>query len=490
MLALHYLYQMLGTFRHLFARHTPWVLFALVILGFIGMPHVEGLSSWCRFWLMEEAGYHRLVHFFHSSAWCLDNLVAHWSHLVWNQQVAVNVQGRAVLLGDHTAVVKDARRMPGVVTLHQDSETQSKPNYYRGHYWGVIGLLVGSLAEAFCLPLDARLHQGFAHRDPQQSSPTDRDTQCVKLVHMALDFAKRHDTGVILVLDAFFAISAVFALANSLWSIALKQPSLSLLTRAKKSYVAYYEPQAPTTRSPGRPRKYGDKVKLKDIFQTHQDQFLTAPCHVYGRLETVSYLALNLMWKPIKGPLRFIFAITSRGPIVLMCSDLALDPLTAIALYCARVRIETMFAMLKGVLDAFAYRFWSKYLPRHSRKPKKNAALKSPKAQHLPRVQETWEACERFVMLGCIALGLLQLIALKFPEQIWASFTRFLRTRSRALPSERTVKAVLAQELVEDFHRFRPSAMMQEMHRLGQRPHEADEQEVSPSMRAPCAVSA
>jgi hypothetical protein len=196
------------------------------------------------------------------------------------------------------------------------------------------------------------------------------------------------------------------------------------------------------------------------------------------------------MWKPIKGPLRFIFAITSRGPIVLMCSDLALDPLTAIALYCARVRIETMFAMLKGVLDAFAYRFWSKYLPRHSRKPKKNAALKSPKAQHLPRVQETWVACERFVMLGCIALGLLQLIALKFPEQIWVSFTRFLRTRSRALPSERTVKAVLAQELVEDFHRFRPSAMMQEMHRLGQRPHEADEQEVSPSMRAPCAVSA
>src|SRR5436190_24378908 len=102
---------------------------------------------------------------------------------------------------------------------------------------------------------------------------------------------------------------------------------------------------------------------------------------------------------------------------------------------------EWLFAMLKGVLDAFAYRFWSKYLPRHSRKPKKNATLKSPKAQHLPRVQETWEACERFVMLGCIALGLLQLIALKFPEQIWASFTRFLRTRSRALPSERTVKA-------------------------------------------------
>ena len=67
--------------------------------------------------------------------------------------------------------------------------------------------------------------------------------------------------------------------------------------------------------------------------------------------------------------------------------------------------------MLKGVLDAFAYHFWSKYLPRHSRTPTKNTALKAPQAQHLPSVHETWDACERFVTLGCIALGLLQLVA-------------------------------------------------------------------------------
>jgi hypothetical protein len=98
---------------------------------------------------MEEIGYHRLLHFFHSCAWCLDAVVAHWSHLVLAQHVAVMVKGRAVLLGDHTYVVKDARRMPGVATLHQASETQSKPSYFRGHHWGVVGLLVGTLAQAF-----------------------------------------------------------------------------------------------------------------------------------------------------------------------------------------------------------------------------------------------------------------------------------------------------------------------------------------------------
>ena len=477
MLALSYLYHMLATFRPLFSRPTPWVLFCVVILGFIGTPHLEGLTSLCRFWFMEEADYHRLLHFFHSCAWSLDDLVRHWSHLVLSQQVAVSVEGRAVLLGDHTAVVKDARRMPGVVTLYQDSETQSKPTYYRGHYWGVVGLLVGSLREAFCLPLEARLHQGFAHLGAAKSTPTDRDTQGVMLVQMALDFALRHDRLSILVLDAFFSSGAVFELAHSVWSIALKQPSLTILTRAKKSYVAYLEPLAPRPKPRGRPKKYGDKIKLKTVFKTHQEQFLQAECQVYGHVERISYLALNLLWKPIKGPVRFIFAITSRGPLILMCSDLTMAPLLAIELYCARVRVETMFSMLKSVLGAFAYRFWSKYVPRHSRKPKKNADLKRPQSQHVPAVQQTWLACERFVMLGCLALGMLQLISLKCHGAIWDAFTAYLRTRSRTLPSERTVKAVLAQELLRDFHHVKPSAMMHEIHDLTHRSHEDDEQE-------------
>ena len=48
MLALHDLYHMLGTFRPLFSRHTPWVLFCVVILGFIGTPYLESISSLCR----------------------------------------------------------------------------------------------------------------------------------------------------------------------------------------------------------------------------------------------------------------------------------------------------------------------------------------------------------------------------------------------------------------------------------------------------------
>ncbi len=78
-------------------------------------------------------------------------------------------------------------------------------------------------------------------------------------------------------------------------------------------------------------------------------------------------MAINLLWKPTGDMIRFVLAVTSRGPIVLMCSDLNQDPLSAIRLYCMRVRVEIMFDMLKNVLGAFSYRFWSKGMPKHSR---------------------------------------------------------------------------------------------------------------------------
>jgi hypothetical protein len=146
-----------------------------------------------------------------------------------------------------------------------------------------------------------------------------------------------------------------------------------------------------------------------------------------------------------------------------MCSDLQMSPVTAIELYCLRVRVETLFAMLKHLIGAFRYHFWSKGLPRHSRKPRKNQHLKQPTKENVQQVQSCWEACERFAMLAAIALGLLQLMALKFSPQVWGHFQTFLRTRSRQMPSERTVKDVVAHLVLEDFVGVAPSATMQEI---------------------------
>ena len=101
-----------------------------------------------------------------------------------------------------------------------------------------------------------------------------------------------------------------------------------------------------------------------------------------------------------------------------------------------------MFDVLKHLIGAFCFRFWSKKMPKHSRHPVSNRYLKKPQPEDLATVEACWQAYERFVFCAMIAQGLLQLIALKFGKTVWQQHTLYLRTQSRELPSEKTVKQV------------------------------------------------
>ncbi len=205
-----YLIHAIRFFRNCFSRHTTWLIFCLVILGFIGASEMVGVTSLCRFWALGENGYNMFVNFFHSTAWTVSGLVCSWSCFVLSQDKIVMIQGRAVLQGDHTYVPKDGRKIPGVVTLHQDSETQSKPSYFRGHCWGAIGALTGTLSAPFCTPLELRIHQGFTHIGKEIKNEKHKETLGTRIVKMALDFAMRHDLPSILTLDAFFSNRSCF----------------------------------------------------------------------------------------------------------------------------------------------------------------------------------------------------------------------------------------------------------------------------------------
>ena len=201
---LKYIYQSLMFFRKAFPRTFTWLMFCMVVLGFIGTHEMTGVTSFCRFWSLDSAGYNAFIHFFRASGWSLNNVIELWSGFILSQNETVKSDGRAVLLGDHTNVAKDGRRMPCVVTMHQHSETQSKPSYFRGHHWGAVGMLIGSLSSAFCIPLSLEIHQGLAHVNAEIKSKESRETLGTRIVQMALDFAIRHDLPSILILDAFF----------------------------------------------------------------------------------------------------------------------------------------------------------------------------------------------------------------------------------------------------------------------------------------------
>jgi hypothetical protein len=128
---LGYVYHALKSFQSVFSPQRSWLLFAAVVLSFLAAPQMVGVTSMCRFWLGDERGYHGLLHFFRSKAYGYDALLGAWQRYVLSQESAVEVEGRCVLLGDHTHVVKDGRRMPGVVSLRESSKTHESMSVFR-----------------------------------------------------------------------------------------------------------------------------------------------------------------------------------------------------------------------------------------------------------------------------------------------------------------------------------------------------------------------
>ena len=128
-----YIYESLRGFHNVFSHHNSWLVFSVLVLGFIGSSEIAGGSSFCRLWLLEVTGYHSLLRFFRSDTWSLLGLQEQWSRWVLAQNETVMVGQRVVLSGNHTQVPKDGTRMPGVVTLHQDSETQIIPLTFEGN---------------------------------------------------------------------------------------------------------------------------------------------------------------------------------------------------------------------------------------------------------------------------------------------------------------------------------------------------------------------
>ena len=63
---------------------------------------------------------------------------------------------------------------------------------------------------------------------------------------------------------------------------------------------------------------------------------------------------------------------------------------------------------------------------------------------------------------GGIALGLLQLVSLRFGAEIWKGFNGFLRSRSRSVASERTSQFVFGQLLSGELEKVRQGASFED----------------------------
>lgn len=421
------------------ARRATFLWMSLALAGLCIRSDLAGVTSFVRALWLDPATYRRLLHVFHTPALDLDKLTQLWIRLALKLFRPVTLDGRLVFIADGIKVSKEGRKMPAVKKLHQESGNNNKAEFIFGHSFQAVALLAkGLLGQPFAVPLSSRIHEGLVF------SNRDKRTLLDKLVALFLEIVAVSDCSTVLVADAYYASRKII--------LPLLDEGHHLITRARINTTAWEPASKPEKRRRGRPRIYGEKFHLRDLFR-QKSRFLAAPSPVYGEEGVeISYRCVDLLWRPVGQLVRFVLVDhPQRGRIILMCSDLTIEPLQVIEFYGYRFKIEVGFKQALRTLGAYAYHFWMSDMTPIGRRRSGNQYLHMKSEEYRNRVRRKIGAYHRYVQLACIAQGLQQHLAVNFRAEVWDHFKSWMRTMKPELPPSEAVVSQALRDSLPDF---------------------------------------
>lgn len=361
--------------------------------------------------------------------------------MLWTQFVVqrfpgvLRVNGRLVLVGDGIKAPKQGKKMPGVKKLHQGSGNANKPTYFMGHSFQALTLLVQAAERVLAVPLIMRLQEGVIY------SNRDRRTLLNKM--LALLSLLALSAPAYLVADAYYA--------NRKMITGLREQDHHLITRVRTNAIAWTAYTGKNPSRQGRPRVYGEKVKLVSLFNAPQ-KMATATSPVYGEKGIIlRYRCRDLLWRPAGISVRVVAVIHPvRGRCLLLSTDSALTAADIIYLYGLRFKIEHTFKQAAQVMGCFDYHFWMKSMKPRTRRGG-NQYLHHETEHYRAAVKRKWQTYHVFVQACLISQGLLQYLSSTCTKTIWQAFRSWIRTRRAGVPPSEWVTAVAMRNSLPEF---------------------------------------
>lgn len=299
-----------------------------------------------------------------------------------------------------------------------------------GHSWQIVSLLVRAATSYFAVPLAAGIGEGLVFSNRDQRTQFDFLLTLLDSLEITEPFY--------LLADAYYACRKV---TRSL--VAKGDP---LISRMRITAVGYKPADVPDKRKVGRPKIYGEKVKIRTFFDRPMTE-IQSPYAGETKV-TLKYVCDDLIWRPLGRLARFVAVVHPRlGKRLLFSTDVTLAAQEIIKAYSWRFKIEVSFRQAIHVLGAYGYRFRMKPI----KKKEGDQYLHKTSDKYRAQVKLKIKAYELYVQMGLIAQGLLHYLSCSLPTHVWSCFRGWIKTIRPGLPPS---ELVATQALRDSFPEF------------------------------------